>query len=386
MKGTLLIATVIQTITSAPPDSGTASVLTGAGSVISAILLSIIASGVLTAVWTTQAQRIKDLREYWLKASDEFLTAVTSGFKALKKLEPRQDEPSRGLRRAWRRNRLDELELSVGKDWERAIGDKVAESAERLRRIQLLFGPKSPMAQAGSGCVEQLETAWFAMCAYYMTVREIEGRQAVRQENLSRLISRLVASQQVASQQVASQQVAPGGARRKGIEWLRDMGAQYAKWLLGRWRQGIGRHRWSQVEPPHAEPPQVSSESQESKSRDSVIQKISDVLVAGLPLMQYRSNLTQLFQSYQGQGSVKDIQKKAKSDYQNSMGEVDRNLNSFVALVYTEVDNLRLFHFHLPRWLLYKRVFTVDSNETVRVSVRPRVWSRWLLRNSRTLE
>ena len=392
MKGTLLIASVIQTTTSAPPDSGSsASVLTVAGSVISAVLLSIIASGILTAVWTTQAQRIKDLREYWLKASDEFLTAVTSSFRALKKLEPRQDEASGGPRRAWTRNRLDELEHSVGKDWEKAIGDKVAESAERLRRIQLLFGPTSPMAQAGNGCVEQLETAWFASCAYYGTVREIEVRQAVRQVSWSQLVSRLVASQQVPAQQVPAQQVAPGDARRRGIEWLRDVGARCARWLLGRWWQGKGRLRWSQAKPPQAEPPQIEppqvlSERQESKSLASVIGEINDALVAGLPLMQYRSNLTQLFQSYQGQGSVKDLQEKAKSDYRNAMGKVDTNLDSFVALVYAEIDNLRLFHFHLPRWLLFRRVATVDSNEVVRVSVRPRVWSRWLWRNSKTLE
>jgi hypothetical protein len=350
-----LLATVSQIANSTSSDSGQSVNALGLGvSVIS----SVITGGVVTAFWQGHQQRIRDLRESWLTASDAFLTAATRGLVALKKLEPRQDKDSGGQRRGSRRNLRDDLELSVGKGWMKDTGDKVAEATERFRRIQLLFGPKSPTAQDGNRCVEQLEIAWFSISSSYKAVRAIELNQAARQ----------VAWRQLVPRQLAPPQVAPRDTRRWGIEWLRQVRLRFASWLLGWWRQGIRWLRWSQVAPPQEAPAEVA---QESVSVVSVMQELNDLIVDGLPLMRYGSNVMQYFQRYQEQRSLKDLQQEAETDYRNAVREADNSLGQFTYRVSGEIDRLQ----HRPRVRQEPMVYSVTADEKVKAKRA----SGWLL-------
>ncbi len=166
MNSTLFVAIPSPSPTTPSSGSGwTVTVLPVIISVISAVGLS----GLITAFYVSRQQRIKDTREAWLTATDGFLTAASRSLTALQDLEPRKITQGHIQRMLFvsRRDLLEEYAFPLRERSLEISSTAAIEAIEKLRRVQLLFGPKANLAFQAVESVNCLRNGLISINAYY---------------------------------------------------------------------------------------------------------------------------------------------------------------------------------------------------------------------------
>ena len=156
----------------APTSSASGLVIAGVSLLVS-VAGALGVSSLVAAAVSARQQRIRDLRETLLAASDNFLTSSVHVYAALQNLKPREGAP--GLA-PWL---IDAIAPSGGDvpPEERVLRERLteeartalADAAAKLRRVQLLFGPDSPAARQANDSVHSLQIAAFSIDSYYQS-------------------------------------------------------------------------------------------------------------------------------------------------------------------------------------------------------------------------